>query len=929
MIVPSGKLPRWLRSGRIRSAALAYVLATCVTGLCVLAALHAAHVFMPVSAMLFGLATVLAGLWGGTGPGLWAALLGAAAFDYFVFPPYGDWGLSSGTLIVAACFTGLSLAAAALGTLLRRRSGRLRSVLVASPVGMVARDLAGRITSWNGAAERMFGWREKELLGKECPLAPPPLTGEYREMQMQALATGQPQRDRAVRARRKDGTLLEVLVTEAPILGAAGQAVGTLSIFVDRTEQARREEAEASLRASEGRLQQVLRAADLGTWHWLPGTDVLHWSPRCRELFGVAPDEPLSFARFLDALHPDDRARIDGMVREAMRRSSEYRAEMRVLLPGGKVRWVVAQGSFTRGADGQPAEMQGVVWDDTERLELLARLERERQRAEEGLRRAEAARARLGALLEVVDASLSSLDRDELLRSLLDRLRTLLGTDVATLLLVDEERGGLVVEATSGAEQAVAPQVFVPLGQGFSGRIAATGEPWVVEDIRKVQTASPWLREHLCSVLGVPLRLDGKVLGVLHVGTMRPRRFTPDEVALLRVAADRCASAIQRATLFARERQARLEAQAATEEATRASEAKDQFLAQVSHELRNPLAAMLTGVELLQQRTEDERSRRTLEIVHRNVQAQARLINDLLDLSRLRTGKLRIQRAPICLATLAREVAQEQRPVAVRAGLGLIVDAPEPVWVHGDRDRLRQVLLNLLSNAFKFTPEGEVRIRVRRERQNASLIVEDTGVGIEPGQLERIFEIFRQGDLTPAPGMGLGLTLVRSLVELHGGSARAESEGRGKGSRFQVVLPAIEAPAVRASANANPGETGGARVLVVEDNPDMLLVLSESLEGRGYEVERAGSGEEALEKLANWRPDVILADLGLPDMDGVELLRKVRQQERLAHVPAFAVTGWGQDSDLRRTKEAGFEGHFVKPVDLDSLDASIRELLAA
>ena len=379
-----------------------------------------------------------------------------------------------------------------------------------------------------------------------------------------------------------------------------------------------------------------------------------------------------------------------------------------------------------------------------------------------------------------------------------------------------------------------------------------------------------------------------------------------------------------------RERQEVLEREhAALAEAQEANRAKDRFLAVVSHELRNPLSPIIMAVEMLQSiAPADARVRNALRIIERNARHEARLVNDLLDLSRVGRGVLNVERKPLDLGRLLVEVMGTMREDARRLGLHLEGRFEPGLWVNADATRMGQVAINLLSNALKFTPPGgRVTARLQRLGESVQFSVEDSGVGIEPELLPRLFAPFVQGSAGASrpSGMGIGLSIVRSLVELHGGVARAESEGAGRGARFIVELPSI-APPPQAEAPATFAPAGP-RVLVVEDNDDARDMVATCLGMRGYSVAGCATGEAALDWLGRERPGVILVDIGLPGIDGYQFLRGARLVAGCASIPALAVTALGGPEDLRRTREAGFAGHVVKPFDVDELAHRISALL--
>jgi CheY-like chemotaxis protein len=335
------------------------------------------------------------------------------------------------------------------------------------------------------------------------------------------------------------------------------------------------------------------------------------------------------------------------------------------------------------------------------------------------------------------------------------------------------------------------------------------------------------------------------------------------------------------------------------------------------------------AVEMLQSiAPADARVRNALRIIERNARHEARLVNDLLDLSRVGRGVLNVERKPLDLGRLLVEVMGTMREDARRLGLHLEGRFEPGLWVNADATRMGQVAINLLSNALKFTPPGgRVTARLQRLGESVQFSVEDSGVGIEPELLPRLFAPFVQGSAGASrpSGMGIGLSIVRSLVELHGGVARAESEGAGRGARFIVELPSI-APPPQAEAPATFAPAGP-RVLVVEDNDDARDMVATCLGMRGYSVAGCATGEAALDWLSREQPGVILVDIGLPGIDGYQFLRGARLVAGCASIPALAVTALGGPEDLRRTREAGFAGHVVKPFDVDELAHRISALL--
>ena len=361
---------------------------------------------------------------------------------------------------------------------------------------------------------------------------------------------------------------------------------------------------------------------------------------------------------------------------------------------------------------------------------------------------------------------------------------------------------------------------------------------------------------------------------------------------------------------------------------------KDEFLATLAHELRNPLAPIRNGLTILKDaHDKPEELGRTREMMERQVAHMVRLIDDLLDVSRVSRGKLELRRGPVELATVIHQAVETCRPMCEGTKHEVTVTLPpEPVYLNADSVRLSQVFGNLLSNACKFTEPGG-RIWLTAEWQGSDIVasVRDTGIGLPPDKVESIFEMFSQVDKTlerSQTGLGIGLTLAKRLVELHGGSIEARSAGLGTGSELVVRLPTlIEKPQPQPPEEPaeEPAATNRRRILVVDDNRDSAESLATLLTLKGNETHTASDGQEAVEAAARLRPDVILLDIGLPNMNGYEACRRIREQPGGDDVVIIALTGWGQDEDRRRSTEAGFNEHWVKPLD----PAVLMKLLAA
>ena len=386
---------------------------------------------------------------------------------------------------------------------------------------------------------------------------------------------------------------------------------------------------------------------------------------------------------------------------------------------------------------------------------------------------------------------------------------------------------------------------------------------------------------------------------------------------------------LEREKLLMREQQFRAEAEAA-------NRLKDEFLATLSHELRNPLNVVIGYAEILR-RSEEGQSHafvvKAAGTILRNALAQAQLVSDLLDLSRLQMGKVALNEQPVSLSTIVSDAIETVRAEATAKRIALKIDLdPETLVIEGDPVRLGQVAWNLLNNAVKFTPvDGKVKIELTRDGDDVRLVIEDTGQGISPEFLPHVFEIFRQADASSARrqgGMGIGLALVKQLAELHGGRVSAESEGAGTGARFSVWLPLYK-PGISGLAPESTGATGALDkkfILVVDDSTETTEMLGKLLQLEGAFVESARSGAEALEIAQRKNFDLVVSDISMPEMDGYQLLKKLRELPSMANVPAVALTGYGRGADVERALEEGFAEHLTKPLDLDQLLQIVRRL---
>jgi PAS domain S-box-containing protein len=533
-------------------------------------------------------------------------------------------------------------------------------------------------------------------------------------------------------------------------------------------------------------------------------------------------------------------------------------------------------------------------------------------------------------LQNIVDFSLIRLPLPNLLDELLERVRELLRADAAAVLLQSSEGRGLVPHTVVGPEGAVTQELKAAKGHGIALRIAASRAPLLIPDLTGIDVVGTSLFDSIRSLMGAPLMIEGDIIGVIYAVSANINHFSENDLPSLQLVADRVALAIEHARLYEAEQGARLSAEAA-------NRMKDEFLATVSHELRSPLNAVLGWMKLLRAgRLDEEASAHALETIERSAKTQNRIINDLLDVSRIISGKLLLKVRPIEPVRIIQAAIEAVRPAADAKGIELKNSLdPAAGPLSGDADRLQQIVWNLLSNAIKFTPSGGVvEVMLERKERQAQIVVRDSGIGISPDFLPYVFDRFRQADASSSRrqgGLGLGLAIVRHLVELHGGTVAVRSDGEGTGSNFIVMLPRaigsdgnLEGARVRRRSGEFPGfvapQLDGLRVLLVDDDSDARELMTVILTQANANVRVAASAAEALEILtrqSEWAAEVLVSDIEMPGTDGYTLIRQVRalEAERKHKIPAVAVTAYSRVEDRMRALAAGFQLHIAKPVE--------------
>ena len=627
---------------------------------------------------------------------------------------------------------------------------------------------------------------------------------------------------------------------------------------------------EAALAAE--RLQLALDAgAIIGTWVWTIPDDRFIADERFAHSFGLDPDavrEGLPLRFLFSSIHPDDQPRVAAAVDDAMARGGPYRCDYRVRRKDGHYGWITASGRVEMDAEGRPVRFPGVLLDDSDRRRIAA----ERDQAN----------ALLRTFIEAVPGVVYAKDREG---------RLILGNrGVADLLGVAP---GEFVGKTD--RELIADPIQAEGVMANDRRIMESGVTEQVEEEIHFADGTPatWLSTK------APMRdASGQVIGLVGV------------------------------SVDITERKRMIEA---LEQGDRR---KDEFLAMLAHELRNPLAPIGTAAHLLQAAPGDPvRVHQVADIIQRQVRHMTGLVDDLLDVSRVTRGLEVFARDPVDIRTVFSVATEQVMPLMQARGHELRVETRAcDGFVIGDQPRLVQVVCNLLNNAAKYTPRGgRIELACDCGSERITIRVSDNGIGIEPDLLPEVFDLFTQAarglDRTEG-GLGIGLALVRTIVQAHGGSVSAHSEGPGQGSTFTVVLPRTGTPPAKPSeAEPSNARNRKRRVLVVDDNADAADMLAMALGLLGHEVAVAHNGERALAMVAgrgDW--DAFILDLGMPGITGLELATQLR--ERLGDRPArfIALTGYGQAQDHALTREAGFDHHMVKPADIDELQRQLEQV---
>ncbi|WP_052808410.1 hybrid sensor histidine kinase/response regulator [Methyloterricola oryzae] len=943
-------------------------------------------------------ATFIAFLLCGSGPGIFVTVLSAAAAHFCFVPPYFQWSIGVNDGIAGVVFLTSSRLAGLfvrhyrdIFDSLRAVERRYASVLDAQSEFICRFKADGTLTYVNGAFCRYFGKTEESLVGHVWqPLAFQDDVPLIQAMLAQ-LSPGHPVVTIENRVLAATEGLCWAQFANHGFFDQHGRLFEVQVVGRDITARKR---AEFALRESEERLSLAQAAAHIGIWDWNLETNATCFNNEYYELFGLPQVVPPTYQEFLEQVHPEDRTRVESAFQSALAGKSTYELEFRIVKANdNSVRWIHDQGRILFAAGGRPVRAMGAIYDITDRVQATERLsEREqwlsaflehsstvawlkdevgryvflgtsfeqrfRVRQEdwigktdfdvwpadvaEKFRKNDQAVLESGRRLEVIELAPNPDGTTSWWRSSKFSFSDPSGKRYV---------GGLSIDITEIKD---IERRLVESEERFRALFESAQDGILLADkeSRRFVAANP----AMCALLGY----SHEELMSLGVADIHPPEQLPyviqefdrfargegrqlDDIRILRKdGTERLVSIVPAsmgtggqpllAGLF-RDVTERHRQEMALREADRR---KDQFLATLAHELRNPLAPIRIGVGILRRAHDDPKTvASALEIVEKNLLLLVRLIDELLDVGRISSGKIHLQTSAVELATVIQQAVELSLPYINEFGHTLHLNLPEKsIRVNADLVRLAQAFANLLNNAAKFTPRGG-HITVNTEQRNDTVVVRvlDNGIGIPAAMLTRIFDMFTQVDQSLEKnygGLGVGLSLVKELITLHGGTVEARSEGEGKGSEFIVCLPCetavSSAPDHPGNQDAAPPPPDSRRILICDDNVFVTKTLEMYLVQIGHQAAIARDGLEAVKLAETFHPEVILMDIGMPNLNGYEACQQIRRQPWGRNILIIAITGWGQDSDLQKANDAGFDHYLAKPVDPLDLDRLIEGL---
>jgi len=861
---------------------------------------------------------------GGYGPAAVSVALGGLASSFLFLPPRGFTIAHADDVIGLLLFIAVGAGIGALGGKMRAAAKTASNAAGAIAAERELSDVTlhsigdavivtcgqGRVTALNPVAESLTGWTLREALGKplqEVFVIENEDTGEVVENPVSKVLrhggiVGLANHTILV---AKDGTCRPIDDSAAPIRAKHGQILGVVLVFRDVSD---RRQAERCLRDNEARKTAILDSALDCIITMDHEGKIVEFNPAAEQTFGYSRAESvgqqlaeLIVPPRLRALHYQGLARYlatgEGPV-------LNQRIEIQAVRKDGSefpVELAITQVALA----GQPL-FTAYLRDITDR-------KRQQDVIEEQARLANFGR----------DVGLAFTQANTLadtLQHCCEAMVLHLDGAFARIWTLNDSTNMLELEASAGLyTHKDGAHSRIPLGEFKIGAIAQERKPHLTNEVigdPRVGEQQWAIEQGMVAFAGYPLLVEDHVAGVMAMFARHP--IADAALAAMASVANSIAVGIERKRM-----QDVLESK--NQALVEADRQKDEFMAMVAHELRNPLAPIRNALELMTPDADRETLEWVKSLMQRQVQHVVRLVDDLLDVSRVMRGKIQLKREPVELGTAIHHALEEARPLIDRQQQEFSLQLPEqPVWVLADPNRLSQVISNLLNNAAKYTEkQGKISLAVSSSDGHANISIRDTGIGIAPEMLDRIFEPFMQISNSldrSGGGLGIGLALVRNLVEMHSGSVSAESDGLGKGSNFRVRLPAVDPPRRKEAARWKPSQVAKRRVLVVDDNQTAAQTLAMLMKKLwGHQVEVANDGVAALAVAEQFKPEVVLMDIGLPGLSGYEVAQRMREMPQADQILLVALTGYGQEEDRRRSFEAGFDEHLVKPTPVSVL----------
>jgi PAS domain S-box-containing protein len=799
----------------------------------------------------------------------------------------------------------------------------LAKIVDSSDDAIVSKSLEGIIISWNGAAERMFGYTPEEAIGQSIRMIIPADRQDEEDFVLGQIRAGKAVRHYETMRQRKNGVQIPISLTVSPILDDQGRVIGASKIARDISDRRQADFASRRLAAVVESSDDAIISKDLN------GT-ITSWNRAAERMFGYMAAEAIGRSIRM-IIPPDLQGEEDVVIAQIRAGEAVDHYETRRRHKDGTEVMISLSVSPIFDDAGVVIGASKIARDITDRVRLLS-AEREQSLISE----------KLG---EVGQTLVGTLDQKTIVQKVTDAATALASAEFGAFFynVIDRKSGesytlytlsGVPKEAFADFPQLRATAI---LGPSFHSENVVR-----MSDATKDPDYGPGSPFHGMSEAHVPVRsylavpvkaVSGDVLGGLFFAHSRAGVFTHQHEQLVNGIAGWASLALENARLYHGAREA--------------DRLKDEFLAVLSHELRTPLNAIVGYARLLRGGVlRGEKADRGLETLERNATALTQIVEDVLDISRVVTGKIRLDVQPVELALVVHNAIATIQPAADAKGVRLqtVLD-PRVGAVSGDPDRLQQVVWNLLTNAVKFTPkEGRVQVRLELVNSHVEIVVSDTGLGIRADFLPYVFERFRQADAgttRKTGGLGLGLSIVRHITEMHGGSVEVASEGVGRGATFRVRLPLmIVHPPAHLEPREHPrtqkpapltglGDLHGTRVMAIDDELDALGLLRAVLEAAGAEVVTMASAMAALGQIETMKPHALVVDLGMPEMDGFEFIARVRgsPDAYVRDIPAAALTAFARSEDRTKALRSGFEMHLAKPVDPGELVASVATLV--